>query len=65
MLQKGCDPNLQNNYGNTALHYAISHKFFNLSNLLIKYNAMENIRNSLGYTPWECLNKDCESAFWV
>ena len=62
LLEKGCDPNSQNMHGNTALHYAISHKHFPISNLLIKYNASERIRNHLGLMPWECLNKDCENA---
>lgn len=63
LLEKGCDPNIQNIYGNSALHYAISHKYFPISNLLIKYNSSERIRNHLGLMPWECLNKDCENAF--
>ena len=60
LLRKGADPNLQNIFGNSALHYTISNKFFKLTNLLIQFNANEDLINEQGLTPWECINAFCE-----
>ena len=60
LLRKGADPNLQNIFGNSALHYTISNKFFKLTNLLIQFNANEDLINEQGLTPWECINSFCE-----
>ena len=60
LLRKGADPNLQNIFGNSALHYTISNKFFKLTNLLIQFNANEELINEQGLTPWECVNSFCE-----
>ena len=60
LLEKGADPNIQNHYNNTALHYAVSFKYYTIINLLVQYKADETIKNSLGFTPWECSNINCE-----
>lgn len=60
LLNEGADPNIQNNYNNTALHYAVSFKYYPIVNLLVQYKADETIKNSLGLTPWECSNINCE-----
>ena len=64
LLENGADVNKQNDKGNTALHYAISLKHFDLANLLAKHNAKEDIMNIFGYTPWECIGKSVEEKFY-
>ena len=60
LLEKGCNVNIQNKEGNTALHYALSGKNFVMADLLRKYGALENTLNKLGYTPWESIGKNIE-----
>ena len=55
-LEKGADPNLTNNFGNTAMHYAISFKYFDIADVLKKNGAREDITNYKGLIPWECVN---------
>ena len=55
-LEKGADPNLTNNFGNTAMHYAISFKYFDIADVLKKNGAREDITNLKGLIPWECIN---------
>ena len=64
LLEKGADVNIQNNRGNTAMHYAISLKYFTLADLPAKHNAKEDIMNIFGYTPWECIGKSVEEKFY-
>ena len=60
LLEKGVNVNIQNNEGNSALHYALSGKNFDIADLLKKYGAKEDIYNSMGYTPWECVGNSIE-----
>ena len=59
-MEKGVNVNLQNKQGNTALHYALSRKNFEMADLLKKYGAHEDIINKKGFSPWECLGKTIE-----
>ena len=54
LIKKGCDINIQNHFGNTALHIAFMINNFQVINLLINYNANQNILNNQGLNPWEC-----------
>ena len=60
LLEKGINVNVQNNDGNTALHYALSGKNFYMADILRKYGANEDFVNKLGYTPWDCIGKNIE-----
>lgn len=40
---------------NTPLHYALAHKNFNISDMLIKRDADEKVKNKLGLFPWQCI----------
>ena len=60
LLENECDPNIQNNYGNTAFHYAVSYKNFEIVNLLVQFKASEHIKNNFKRTPWECSNTNPE-----
>lgn len=60
LLENECDPNIQNNYGNTAFHYAVSYKNFEIVNLLVQFKANEQIKNNFKRTPWECSNTNPE-----
>ena len=60
LLEKGVDVNIQNNEGNSALHFALSGKNFVVADLLKKYGAKEDCYNALGYTPWDCVGKSIE-----
>ena len=61
ILNKGCDVNYKNQYDNTALHYAVSFKYYTIINLLLKFKADEMVKNINGNTPWECTNTNCEN----
>ena len=45
---------INHNY-NTPLHYAISHRNYEMVDFLIKNGADENVKNSDGISPWQCL----------
>ena len=60
LIEKGVDLNIQNNEGNSALHYALSGKNFEVADLLKKYGAKEDCYNSMGYTPWDCVGKSID-----
>ena len=56
LCEKNCEINIQNDKGNTALHYAIGNLSFNIVDLLISYGAKEDIKNSDGLRPWDCID---------
>ena len=60
LCQKGCELNIQNFKGNTALHYAIANLFFEIVDILIAYGAREDIINNFGLRPWECIDNNLE-----
>ena len=60
LLERGANPNIQNNEGNSALHFALSGKNFIIADLLKKFGAKEDCYNKLGYTPWDCVGKSIE-----
>ncbi len=41
----------------TPLHYALSHKNFDMADLLINRGAKEDTRNAEYMTPWQSLTK--------
>ena len=51
MLKQGAQPNMQNNQGITALHYATYYGRYDLINDLLSYNATLNIQDKNGMTP--------------
>ena len=53
-LDKGANPNIANDFGNTPMHYAISHKCFEIADILRKSGEREDITNFKGLIPWEC-----------
>ena len=55
LLKRGINVNLENKFGNTALHYAFSDQNFQLADVLLKYGADEFKTNVYGKTPWQCL----------
>lgn len=57
LLENGINVNIQNNKGNSALHYALSGKNFEMADILKKYGAKEDCINKLGFTPWESIGK--------
>ena len=60
LLNRGADPNIGNVYKNTPLHYALSHKNFDMATLLIKYKADENVLNNKDLPPWKCIGESCD-----
>ena len=56
LCEKGCELNIQNFKGNTALHYAIANLFFEIVDILISFGAREDIINNMGLRPWECID---------
>ena len=55
LLKRGIDVNLENKYGNTALHYAFSDQNYELADILLQHGADEFKINVFGLTPWQCL----------
>ena len=53
LINKGANLNAQNEQLNTALHYAINFKKYNIADLLLKAGASEIIVNKYNLTPWE------------
>ena len=63
LLENGINVNIQNNKGNSALHYALSGKNFEMADILKKYGAKEDCINKLGFTPWECIGKFIDETY--
>ena len=57
LLKRGIDVNLENKYGNTALHYAFSDQNYELVDVLLQNGADEFKINIYGLTPWQCLGE--------
>ena len=55
LIESNAEIDLQNNNGNTALHYALGNKLFYIADILKRYGADENKLNKNGLTPWECV----------
>ncbi|SPR12173.1 ankyrin repeat-containing protein [Orientia tsutsugamushi] len=56
LLKKGADVNLENGYGITSLHYAITHGYDeNMVMLLLDNGANVNVTNFRGITPLHCV----------
>ena len=53
LIDKGANLNTQNEQLNTALHYALNFKKYNIADLLLKAGASEIIVNKYNLTPWE------------
>ena len=52
--------NIQNNNGNTALHYAIGNQFYSIADILTRAGAREDIPNKKGLFPWDCIDNNLE-----
>ena len=55
LLLKGVDPNIQNKFGNSALHIAYKNDNAFIINLLFEHSADQKIKNSNGLFPWQML----------
>ena len=51
LINNHASVNIQDNFGNTALHYAFENEEFELAEYLIKNGADENLVNEDGQTP--------------
>ena len=60
LIEEGCELNIQNFKGNTALHYAIANLFFDIVDILISFGAREDIINNFGLRPWDCIDNNLE-----
>ena len=60
LCEQGAKINIQNNLGNTALHYAIGKQFYGVADVLTRHGAKEDIRNNMGLSPWECIDHNME-----
>jgi len=60
LCEKGCELNIQNLKGNTALHYAIANLFFDIVDILISFGAREDIINKNGLRPWDCIDNNLD-----
>ena len=56
LCEQGIEVNLQNNMGNTALHYAIGSQFYSIADILTRFGAREDIPNNKGLLPWDCID---------
>jgi hypothetical protein len=53
LLLKGADPNIQNKFGNSALHLAYKNDNVFIINLLIEHGADTKLKNSNRILPWQ------------
>ena len=60
LCDRGIDVNIQNNAGNTALHYAIGNQFYSIADILTRFGAREDIANTKGLLPWDCIENNLE-----
>lgn len=60
LCEQGLELNLQNNNGNTALHYAIANQFYSIADILTRFGAREDIANNKGLYPWDCIENNLE-----
>ena len=60
LCTEGIKVNLQNDKGNTALHYAIGNQFYSIADILTRFGARENISNNKGLFPWDCVDNNFE-----
>ena len=60
LCQQGANVNIQNDLGNTALHYAIANQFFSIADILKNHGAKEDIANNKGFSPWDCIEHGLE-----
>lgn len=58
LFTKGANPNHQNNHGQTAAHFAIAYKFFDLAEWMFENGASDTVENRFGLTPYDGLNLD-------
>ena len=52
LCERDAEVNIRDNKGNTALHYAIGMKFFDVADVLNNFGAREDILNAEGCSPW-------------
>ena len=60
LCDENAEVNTQNNNGNTALHYAIGKQFYALADILTRHGAREDIINSKGFAPWDCIDHNID-----
>ena len=60
LCTEGIKVNIQNDKGNTALHYAIGNQFYSIADILTRFGARENISNNKGLFPWDCVDNNFE-----
>ena len=53
LLLKGANPNIQNKFGNSALHIAYKNDNAFIINLLLEYHAEQKLKNRNGLLPWQ------------
>ena len=58
----GVDPNTQDNYGNTPLHFAIENCHVNVVRVLLDHGADPTIRDNKGRTPLD-IGSECSEEF--
>lgn len=56
LMMKGANPNHQNHQGQTAAHFAIAYKFFDLSTWLFENGADDQLENKFGLSPYDGLS---------
>jgi ankyrin repeat protein len=53
LLDGGADANLQDDDGNTPLHFAISGKLMKAAELLLERGVLEDVENNEGLSAWQ------------
>jgi hypothetical protein len=57
LVSKGANPNHQTDTGQTAAHFAVEYKFFDISTWLFENGAKDFIENKFGLTPYDGLTR--------
>lgn len=60
LVSKGANPNHQNKSGQTAAHFAIAYKFFDLSSWMFENGGDDTIMNKDHLTPYDGLDNGAD-----
>jgi hypothetical protein len=58
LISKGANPNHQNKQGQTAPHFAIAYKFYDLSQWMFENGADDTLHNKFGLTAYDGLSPE-------
>lgn len=62
LISKGANPNHQNDTGQTAAHFAVEYKFFEISTWIFENGGVDYLENKFGLTAYDGLSRGDDDA---